>query len=141
MRGTAANEAVVSQAATDAFRRGYAKAIGEKPIQRGKWVFDPRVMKLVRAEDYVPPHENHGLMVMSDRYMEGTISPVDGSDIGSRKKRRRHMLEHNLVDHDDYSPQWRANLHKQWEREADRERHEAMGRAIYEVTERNRRRK
>jgi hypothetical protein len=140
MRGTAANEPVVSQAATPAFREGHDRVFGDRPVQRGKWVFDTRIMKMVPADEYVPPHENHGLMVMTDRYYEGTVSPIDGSDIGSRRKRREHMKEHGLVDHDDAKSEARI-VQQEFQRRTDRERHEALGRAIYEVTERRRQRK
>lgn len=54
------------------------------------------------------PHEDGraGGNVMVDRYMDGTRSPIDGSDIGSRAKRREHMKAHGLVDADDYKGQW-----------------------------------
>jgi hypothetical protein len=50
--------------------------------------------------------ERAGNAFMVDRYMEGTVSPVDGSDIGSRSKRREHMKVHRLVDADDFKGEW-----------------------------------
>lgn len=44
--------------------------------------------------------------VFTDRYMEGTRSPVDGSDIGSRSKRREHMRVHGLADAADFKGEW-----------------------------------
>ena len=52
---------------------------------------------------------------MIDRWMEGATSPVDGSDIGSRAKRREHMKAHGLVDANDFKGEWAA---KAKEREA-----------------------
>lgn len=51
-------------------------------------------------------YERSGNAFMIDRYMEGTASPVDGSDIGSRAKRREHMKIHGLVDADDFKDEW-----------------------------------
>jgi hypothetical protein len=42
----------------------------------------------------------------TDRYMEGARSPIDGSDIGSRARRKEHMRAHGLVDADDYKGEW-----------------------------------
>ncbi len=47
-----------------------------------------------------------GVNFMVDRYLEGTVSPVDGSDIGSRSKRREHMKAHGLVDANDFKGEW-----------------------------------
>jgi hypothetical protein len=47
-----------------------------------------------------------GSNFMVDRFYEGARSPIDGSDIGSRAKRREHMRAHGLVDADDYKGQW-----------------------------------
>jgi len=58
------------------------------------------------AQDYQSAPERSGSNFLVDRYMEGTRSPVDGSDIGSRAKRREHMKAHGLVDADDYKGQW-----------------------------------
>ena len=39
--------------------------------------------------------------VFTDRYMEG-VRATDGTDIGSRTKRREYMRDHNLADFDDF---------------------------------------
>lgn len=56
------------------------------------------------SSDYQRHEERQPLY--TDRYMEGTVSPVDGSDIGSRAKRREHMRAHGLVDADDFKGEW-----------------------------------
>ena len=43
---------------------------------------------------------------VTDLYMDGTRSPIDGSDIGSRTKRKEHMRAHGLVDADDFKGEW-----------------------------------
>jgi hypothetical protein len=60
--------------------------------------------------------------VFTDRYMEGTRSPVDGTDIGSREKRRQYMAATGYVDASDYSESWYANKREERAREADRQR-------------------
>lgn len=58
------------------------------------------------GDDAPQDHERSGNNFMVDRFYEGARSPVDGSDIGSRAKRREHMKAHGLVDADDYKGQW-----------------------------------
>lgn len=58
------------------------------------------------CDDAPQEQERSGNTFMVDRWMEGARSPVDGSDIGSRAKRREHMRAHGLVDADDYKGQW-----------------------------------
>lgn len=58
------------------------------------------------GDDVPQEQERSGNAFIVDRYMEGARSPVDGSDIGSRAKRREHMKVHGLVDADDYKGQW-----------------------------------
>jgi hypothetical protein len=79
--------------------------------------------------------------ILVDRYMEGTAA-TDGTDIGSRGKRREYMKQKGLADADDFKNQWdRAKK----EREAHyteggtdkdrRERKEALASAMREVRE------
>lgn len=56
------------------------------------------------SDDYRGDGER--MPLFTDRYMEGVRSPVDGSDIGSRAKRREHMRAHGLVDADDFKQTW-----------------------------------
>lgn len=44
--------------------------------------------------------------LFGDGYMDGTRSPLDGADIGSRTKRREYMKVRGLVDAADYSGTW-----------------------------------
>jgi len=140
MRGSANDEPVVSQANSNAFREGYDRALGDHKPQRGRWVLDPSTGHLVPAEEYVAPHENRPLMVMTDRFMEGAVA-TDGADIGSRQKRRAYMQANGLADRDDFSAEYRNRVKRDFERQQDRERHEAIRQAIYDIKERNRRSK
>lgn len=81
-------------------RRRWAYTMGGEPL--------PEPVEV--TEDYVG---GDGRMpLFTDRYMEGVTSPVDGSDIGSRAKRREHMKLHGLVDADDYKQEWAAKREK-----------------------------
>lgn len=44
--------------------------------------------------------------IVSDAFMEGTRSPLDGTDIGSRTKRREYMKLRGLSDAADYKGTW-----------------------------------
>jgi hypothetical protein len=43
-------------------------------------------------------------LFVSDAWMDGTRSPIDGSDIGSRTKLREHMRIHNVAHYDEIAP-------------------------------------
>ena len=69
------------------------------------------LMGMVDARDLRPderpaPQRMARSHVVSDLYMDGTRSPVDGSDIGTRARRREHMRLHGLADFDDYKNAW-----------------------------------
>jgi hypothetical protein len=44
--------------------------------------------------------------VFTDSYMSGARSPIDGTDISTRAKRREYMKANGLVDADDYRGEW-----------------------------------
>jgi hypothetical protein len=59
------------------------------------------------SEEDGPREEGRNdLTIMAGRFYENTKSPIDGSDIGSRSKRREHMKEYGLVDAGDYKGEW-----------------------------------
>ena len=119
-RGSVVGEAINSQAATDAYRDNYDRIFGKdhKP-QRGHWSFGS-------AED---GERAVNAPIFADRIHEGTVSPIDGSDIGSRRKRREHMKAHGVEDATDASPEWREGIKKAQQRNDDLGRREAMERA------------
>lgn len=79
-----------------------------------------------------------------DLYMDG-VRATDGTDIGSKAKRREYMKRNNLADADDFKGTWakaaedRARFYgaKGHDRAA---RREAIGRAIYNMEAKGRRR-
>lgn len=71
--------------------------------------------------------------VYTDRYMEG-VRATDGTDIGSRAKRREYMRIHGLADAADFKGEWASEAKK---RESIRtghidtqQRREAIARAL-----------
>jgi hypothetical protein len=73
--------------------------------------------------------------VVGDSHYDGVRSPVDGSDIGSRRKRRDHMRRHGLADFDDFKGIWEkeAKVREAEFQPGNRERREDVERAIHEL--------
>lgn len=138
MRGTAANEPVVSQARTREWDEGYDRTFGaDRKPQRGRWVWDPDAKRLVDASTYQPPPQAVNAPILAGRFYENTAA-IDGTDIGSRAKHRRYMKEHGLTIASDYTNQWKRDEEK---RKAAREGHipsktrrEALERAMYRIS-------
>lgn len=64
--------------------------------------------------------------IMSGRFYENLQSPVDGSDIGSRRRYEEHMRVHGLAHANDFRQHW-AN--------AERDRQERPNRGMEPVSE------
>jgi hypothetical protein len=134
-RGTVVGEAVVSQANTKDYEDGYERTFGDRKPQRGRFVWDAQAKKLVSAEDYVPPEAKHGAGIMVDRFMEGDRAP-DGTDIGSRQRRKAWMAATDSVDFDDFkgARERRAKeeaARKRGEFKPDKPLRDLIGRELY----------
>lgn len=93
---------------TDQSRANYAETFGHDgpaPGSRGRWVWDAKQNRLVRAEEYVPEHRDERQPLYTDRHHEGTVA-TDGTDIGSRAKRREYMKRNGLAEADDFKGVW-----------------------------------
>src|SRR4051812_39189463 len=125
MRGTAAGEAVTSQAATPDYRDNHARIFGERRAQRGVWVMRCErchgVTLPAGATRYdcgdcggndcrgsidasqapAPTPEAKSAPFMVDRFMEGSVA-TDGTDIGSRRKREEYKRRTGVTDASDY---------------------------------------
>lgn len=67
--------------------------------------WDEQQKKLVEVGgDYVPSSDSRNNIV-SDLYMDG-VRATDGTDIGSRRKRKEYMKARGLVDTDDCKGIW-----------------------------------
>jgi hypothetical protein len=132
MRGTPGGETPVSQAATDEYRESHDRVFGErKPGQRGRWIWDASVGRLVRADEYVPPDRAVDAPIIADRVHEGTFIDTGNGmrDVGSRAKRRQYQRETGLAEASDYGPGWRERKASERERLLDRRTSEAVEQA------------
>jgi hypothetical protein len=69
-------------------------------MTRRKWVQIKGELVEVDPATYVPTERGSGgVRYVSDAWMDGTRSPIDGADIGSRTKLREHMRAHGVIDH------------------------------------------
>ena len=131
-RGMVAGEGIVSQAATDEFREGHERVFGERQSgQRGRWIYDAELGRLVRAEDYRPPAQALNAPIIADRIHEGTTIH-DGErvvDIGSRQKRRDFMRRTGLEDAGDASRSYLAGQRREQERAVERSTERAFDQA------------
>lgn len=119
-----------TMAQTKAFDEGHERIFGRnrKP-QRGRWVQDPVSGKLIPADEYVPPSsEARHAPVMVDRFMENTVAQ-DGTDIGSRAKRKEYMRRERVGDASDYSKEYFAKRREV----RDRALSDSTGRTVAEL--------
>ena len=65
------------------------------------------------AGDFRPEGEGH-VAVVGDMHHDQVTSPIDGTLIDSKKKRREHMKQHGIADYDDFQGA-RARFQKQRE--------------------------
>ncbi|AAK94381.1 hypothetical protein Mx8p46 [Myxococcus phage Mx8] len=103
---------------------------------RRRYVYRPnpetgRVESIEVTPDYQSVEERQP--VYTDRYMEGTVA-TDGTDIGSRTKRRAYMQANGLADADDFTGVWAAAEKKRAEfyagKQGTQERRQDIARAI-----------
>ena len=130
-RGMVVGEPIQSQAQTRAFDEGWDRMEHADDGQRGRFIWDAAVGRLVRAEDYRAPVRALDAPIIADRIYEGATYD-DGDrvrDVGSRRKRREFLRETGLVDARDVSPQWREQQVKVREREDGKKLHETMEKA------------
>ena len=121
-RGMVVGEKIVSQAGTEEFRREHDRIFGDKPVERGRWVWDSASKSLVRAEDYRAPPRAVDAPIIADRIHEGTSLDVGDRvvDLGSRAKRRAFMRETGLAEASDYSTGYRESRKQGMERDVNR---------------------
>lgn len=131
-RGTVVGEPVVSQAQTKAFDEGYERTFSKDRGERGRFVYDERQKKLVRAEDYVPPSRAIDAPIMAGRFYEGSFVPGSEEDIGSRRKHREFLKRTGWVPASDCAPDWFDRKRAAMKREANKRRHETLERISYQ---------
>lgn len=143
-RGMANGEQIHSQANTKEYGERFDAIFGkDRKAKPGRYVFDEAQQKFVPAEEYVPPVEAKDAPIMAGRFYENLQSPVDGSDIGSRKRYLEHCKEKGITPISDY----KEHLEKKTQERAKvlkgdfdhAQRREDVARAWYELENRKRR--
>ena len=75
--------------------------------------------------------------VLAGRFYENTRSPIDGADIGSRRKHQTYMRDRNLAPSSDFSGVWAAKQQERAQvaqgRLPDRSRRDDIGRALHKL--------
>lgn len=108
---------------------------------RRRWLYtsggNPLPGPVEVSEDFTGREAPTNAGIMTDRWMEGTKAP-DGTDIGSRWKRREYMTRAGVADAGDYTQHWQKAAERKAEyvqgRSApDKELRETVGRAAYEL--------
>lgn len=87
-------------------------------MSRRRWVYTEGGKPLPEPVEVSQDFQRYAerLPVVTDLYMDGTVA-TDGTDIGTRAKRRAYMKERGLADAADYKQHWEK---KAAEREAFR---------------------
>lgn len=95
------------------------------------------------SADWQPSGRANGGVPVTDLYMDGTRA-MDGTDIGSRSKRREYMHVRGLADYDDFKGVWAKAEAERTAMRLDgvefdaKARREAVARAFHEANERKR---
>ena len=105
-------------------RRMWAYTSGGRPL--------PEPVEV--GEGFVQPDsERSGSLFMVDRFMEGDRA-TDGTDIGSRTKRRDYMRANGLADAGDFKEHWAKAEAQRFSAKQDRpQRVEAIRKAMYDM--------
>ena len=137
MRGTAANEPIQSQAQTEEFDAGYDRTFGtpDGSEKGGRWIWDMRLGRLVRADEYQPEPVALNAPILTDRNHDGQRAP-DGTPIDTRRKRRDWMKARDVVDYaDGESLRQKRNAEQaakaRGEHKPDKQLREIIGRELY----------
>jgi hypothetical protein len=100
-------------------------------MTRRKWVQIEGELVEVDPKTYAPTDRGGRVRYVSDSWMDGTRSPIDGADIGSRSKLREHMRAHGVIDHTEAAQEaamQRRRISQEYERSTVRDVVEAMQR-------------
>lgn len=85
----------------EAYKENFDTIFGDKPIERGSWIFDKATHKLVPRAEYVGPNDGTECANIM-RPLEPFVSPIDGRLIDDRSKLRAHNKEHGVTNVADY---------------------------------------
>ena len=68
-----------------------------------RWIQHPITLELIPRDEYVRPKDTNSYIIGE---IEGFVSPIDGSIVGSRRQMREHMQKHNVVPQQEFSTEW-----------------------------------
>lgn len=138
MKGMVAGEPIKSMGPSKEYDRGHEQTFGEpKPFPRGRrFVWSTTEKRLVPA-GYVEEKKALDAPILAGRFYENTKSPIDGADIGSRRKHQVYMRDRGLAPADDFKGVW-ADKQKERAQIAegrlpDRTRRDDVGRALHKL--------
>lgn len=122
---------------TEEYKAKYAGVFGDKPVQRGSWVYDSVLEKMVPKDEYYgQPQGAESATIMKP--LDPFISPIDGKLIDDRSKLRAHNKEHGVTNVADYGTQYFERRQKEMHnetigntRDAKRERVETIKEAMH----------
>lgn len=115
-------------------------------MSRRRFLYTSGGRPLPEPVEVTPDYEAHDIRppLFTDRHHEGTRAP-DGTDIGSRRKRREYMHANGLADASDYAGTWQRAQQQRAEyltgkAAVSREAVETVGRVAHELSSRRNRR-
>lgn len=107
-KGMVAGQSIKTGDLTRAYEDGHKRIFGEPDpdAPRGvRFAWDPASKRLVPAS-MLAASKALDAPVLAGRFYENTMSPIDGTDIGSRRKHREHMKRHGVTTADDFGKEW-----------------------------------
>jgi hypothetical protein len=140
VKGMVAGEPIKAGGASKEYDEGFEKAFGEPDAKfpRGRrFVWSTTEKRLVPA-GFVEEKKALDAPVMAGRFYENTKSPIDGADIGSRKRHQTYMRDRNLAPSDDFKGVWakEGEMKRRIREEGilpDRTRRDDVGRALHKL--------
>ena len=87
---------------TAAYKDNYDDIFGDKPIERGSWVYDKESRKLIPKDEFYALKYADVDAPQIMKPIDEFVSPIDGQVITDRSKLRKHNAEHGVTDYRDY---------------------------------------
>lgn len=140
-RGMVIGETIstLAQSVGPEYRDRFDATFGPRDESRGRWIWSARLGKLVRPEEYAPEETEQAAFapIITGRIHEGAVAP-DGTDIGTRSRRRAWMRERDVVDYADGKSLREKRRKMEADRKAgrfapDRELRDTIGKKLYDA--------
>jgi hypothetical protein len=122
---------------SDTYSDKFTEIFGDKPLERGSWVYDKQLEKMVPKNEYRQPTQGDEYATVL-KQLDPFISPIDGTMIDDRGKLREHNKKHGVTNVADYGEQYferrQTEMHNETignTKEAKRERIETIKEAMH----------